>query len=202
MLSAIIVGVLSGVVSSWMAWWILNYFGSPKIGFSENIKKQISIDNNSGYYYQFKIGNLKKIDAVDISINAKVYFPDIAKEGITNIYTIPIDGNYQFELIPNRNDTPGWARQLTLKINDEKLIKEFDRYFFDDAFKLKIIKKQLILEDLLQITPKAFIRIYVSATDAFSGSRRVFRSKNYYLRDIKFGNYERFSLNIIEESEK
>ena len=182
MFLAIIVGVVTGVIASWIAWWVLYHLGSPEIGMSEEIKKHKTKNTQTGYYYQFKFGNLKnKFDAVDISIGAKIYLPGTPRKGITNIYNIPVDGNYQFELVPNSGKTPGWARQSSLLVNDEKLRKNFDRTFFSNDLKEKAAKGVLTLEDLLGITEKALIRIYISAMDSFTGSRKVFRSKNYYL---------------------
>lgn len=105
-------------------------------------------------------------------------------------------------MIPNTGARPGWARQLSLQINAEELRKKFDKTFFEDSLKLKAYQELLTLEDILSITPKAFIRIYISAMDSFTGSRKIFRTKDYYMDDIKYGSYERYSLNIIEEKEE
>lgn len=202
MFAAIIVGVITGVIASWIAWWVLYHIGSPKIGISENIKKRRTQNRKSGYYYQFKFGNLKNSsDAVDISIGAKIYLPGVPKNGMTNIYNIPVDGKYQFELVPNSGNKPGWARQISLLLDDEDFNKIFDKTFFSTDLKEKAKNKLLILEDILSITPKAFIRIYISAMDSFTGSRKVFRSKDYYLSDIKYGSYERYSLDLVEDKE-
>lgn len=55
----------------------------------------------------------------------------------------------------------------------------------------------LTLEDLLSITPNAFIRVFASAANSYSGSRRLFKSKDYRLTDVVFGKFERHSLALL-----
>ena len=202
MIIAVIVGVITGVIASWVAWWVLHHAMAPKIGFSEVLKKQKTGNSKTGYYYQFKFGNLKKrTEVVDISVRASIYLPDFPSNGVTNIYTIPIDGKYIYELTPQSNENQGWARRISLKVNDPDFLKTFEKTFFDEKLKELAKNEMITLEDLLKITEKAFVRVYIASMDAFSGSRKVVKSKNYRLVDIQFGKYERLSLEFTPTQE-
>jgi hypothetical protein len=118
------------------------------------------------------------------------------------MYVIPIGDKNIFELTPKKEGNTGWNRRISLKINDDEFIKSFDKTYFSDQIKAQAAEKMLRLEDILSITSNASIRIHVSAMDSFSGSRKVFRSKNYKLEDVVYGKYERSSLQLIPMNEE
>lgn len=198
MIISIIVGVITGIIASVTVWWILFHKMAPQIGFAENIKKAKSENTKTGYYYQFKIGNLKRrASAVDVWIKAVLYLPEFPSAGMTNIYLIPTGSENIFEFTPRKEGHTGWQQRISLKINDDKFTIIFDRTYFSDQIKSLAKEKMLRLEDILSITPNAFIIIYVSAMDSFSGSKKVFKSKEYKLKDIIYGQYERSSFRLI-----
>lgn len=198
MLLAIIVGVLTGVLSSIIAWLVIYNLMVPNIKFADKIKKEKTKNDKTGYYYQFKFGNFKKrTSAVDIALRATLYLPEFPSDGVTNMYSIPTSGKNIFELTPKKAENTGWNRRISLNINDDEFIKNFNKTYFSDEIKSLCSEKMLRLEDILSITPPAFIRIHASGMDSFSGSRKVFKSREYRLEDIVYGKFERTSLQLI-----
>ena len=123
------------------------------------------------------------------------------------MYEIPTDSATIFELSPKKTGTTGWNRRISLQINDEKLVKKLDKTYFSKDLKALGASKMLTLEDILSITPRAFIKIRASGANSYSGSRRLFRSTDYKLADIVQGKYDRFSLELVsygkeEDSDK
>ncbi len=208
MLVGIIVGVTTGILSSLIAWWIYYRLLAPKISFSEQLKKAKTENTKTGYYYQFKIGNLKKhTSAMDIGLRVTLYLPEFPVAGVTNMYSIPTASTTIFELSPKKTGSTGWNRRISLHINDEEFVKNLDKTYFSKDLKALGASEMLTLEDVLSITPRAFIKIRASAANSYSGSRSLFRSKNYKLADIVEGKYDRFSLELVpydkeEDSDK
>lgn len=197
MLLSIIVGVATGVLSSIVAWLVIYNLMAPNIKFADKIKKEKTKNDKTGYYYQFKFGNLKKrTSAVDIAIRATLYLPEFPSPGVTNMYAIPTSGKNIFELTPKMEGNTGWNRRISLNINDDDFIKSFNKSYFSDEIKALCTEKMLHLEDLLSITAPAFIRVHVSAMDSFSGAKKVFKSREYRLEDVVYGKFERTSLQI------
>jgi len=198
MLVAIIVGVTTGILSSLIAWWISYRLLAPKISFSAQLKKARTENTETGYYYQFKIGNQKKYtSAIDIGLRVTLYLPEFPVAGVTNMYSIPTASTTIFELSPKKVDSTGWNRRISLHINDEGFVENFDKTYFSKDLKALGASEMLTLEDILSIVPDAFIKIRASAANSYSGSRRLFRSKDYKLVDIVEGKYDRFSLDLV-----
>ncbi len=62
----IIIGVATGLVSSFLVWWFLFHFLVPKINFSEKISKSIENDKP---IYKFKFENAGSRKLIDLQIN-------------------------------------------------------------------------------------------------------------------------------------
>lgn len=202
MIISIVVGVITGIIASVIVWWILFHMMAPKIGFADKIKKAKTKNTSTGYYYQFKFGNLKKRSSVfDSSVRASLFLPEFPSNGVTNIYSIPIDSKYIFELTPKKEGEPGWSRRVSLDINDKEFTKLFNKNYFSIKLRDLAEGQILLLEDLLSITKGAFIKIHISAVDSFSGSRKVVRSKDYKIEDVEYGQYERYSFRLIPMNE-
>lgn len=200
MIESMIVGVSTGVIASLAAWWFLYHFMAPKIEFGEKIKKEKTANTSTGWYYQFKVGNMKKrTSAIDLDVRATVYFPNFPSIEVTNLYSIPIDGKHIFELTPKQKGSTAWNRRISLNINDDDFVKIFEKTYFSDRVKSLAKDKMLLLEDVLSITDNAMIRLHVLAMDSYSGSKKVFRSKPFRFADIAIGKYEKGSLKFIAE---
>jgi hypothetical protein len=188
-MSAVIVGIatglISGVIASFMFWFIMTHFMVPKIEFSKKITKLPSKNTNSSFKYQFKFHNAnRKNNVLDVSIHATVYFPDYPKKGTTTLYEIPVDTRKIMELEPKTNKFSRPARKITLMLEDKIFIKEFNKSQNPENLKLSCHERNMKLEDLFSLCSNSHIRVYVAAIDGFSGSRKVFKSHNYTKHSI------------------
>jgi hypothetical protein len=69
---SIVVGVISGVAASLIAWWFLFHVLAPQLTFSESITKHRSELSPVGYDYEFKFENSRSRRAINVTTQAYV----------------------------------------------------------------------------------------------------------------------------------
>ncbi len=176
-------GLVSGLVASFVFWYSLTHWLVPKIQISPKISKLPAKTYRSGYFYQFKIKNPSEgRPAIDLKFQASIYYPDFPRKGVTNVYPIPLDAVNLMELLPVIKGERR-TRRVRFKIDDHKFCEIHQRRFFPKEIKDCAKQESLRLEQLLKISESAFIRVYIAASDEFSGSRKIFK-KEYKLEDI------------------
>ena len=99
--------------------------------------------------------------------------------------------------MPGRN-----AHLVVLNLDKERFTKILERQYFPDRIRHLASEKKLSLEDVLGINEGSYLRILVKVTDSVSGATRVYRSRDYLLKDIVHGYFEKRSLNIIPNQEQ
>lgn len=180
------VGFAMGLIGSFFSWWVLTHYLVPKVEFGTFISRSSHGLNGDKIGYRFKFVNRSKRPIYEIVVTANVII---------------------YKLIPGRKDNSLGFR-IPLNLSGETEIfypmmksggNRIPRLSFEVCQSLKIseyIPKQLRdtvesgnfrLEDLLAIgdePAKNKFFIYVLATDALSGARKVFRSKDYHAMDI------------------
>lgn len=182
--------MVTGVLSSFFAWWILHHAMKPKIKIDNNIYKQNTKSSKTGFYYQIKYENIKKrSSAVDVTARVSLYLRDFPREGFTNIYNIPLSGAQVFELMPKKRKAIGNNRYIDLKINDIKFKEQIQQKYMPKRIQDLAEEQRLTVEDLLGVAKKSFVRIYITATDAFSGSKKTFKSKDLTIDTIVHGKF-------------
>ncbi len=131
---------------------------------------------------------------MDVDVRAILYCPKIMGRG-TNLYDIPLDTKNILEL-PSLSEPKRCRRRVSFRIEDEDFCKKFTKNYFPDHFKVLAAERRPKLEDVFEIIEGIYIRIYISATDSFSGSKKVFKSKDYRAEDIIEGQYIDGSLEV------
>lgn len=200
-LSGLATGFISGFMATYIFWYAMTHWLTPKIAFSPFIRKKESSKTPSRYSYLFKIVNLKnKTSAIDIKIRAVIHYPEISKPKFTNVYQIPLNTTNLMELLPQDYDYDEYddidessnedefkstmkGRMIKLLINSENFRNIHQRKFFTEQINDHAKEDKLTLEELLAVSEKVFVRLYVSASDNFSNSRKLFK-KEYRLKDI------------------
>jgi len=186
---SILIGVVTGVMSSLIAWWILFHYLSPEVIFSPSISKRYSKIRGCGFNYQFTIQNIRRRIAINVSLSARLtllHFPPNLPDNISNILPIPLSSEivpflYQHE---KGKDNP---RRISFLLDDaifcQKML-DYKAYLPPEIIE-KAITFNLKLEDLLSIAPNSFIRLAVILTDSISSSQKIYISKKYMIDDIK-----------------
>ena len=63
----------------------------------------------------------------------------------------------------------------------------------------KARRKELQLEDVLRLGTGSHLQVFCFGYDEFSGARKLFRSKAYYIGDVVKGRFQQKSLDIIPD---
>jgi len=196
----IVIGVVTGVIASWLFWFLLYYGLAPKIAFSREISKRASKTRGCGYEYSIKLYNIRKRSAVDAQLSAYVTIPGISSPVTDDVYYVPLGTNRIMEMIPKSK--PGRnAHLVILNLDKERFIKIFNRPYFPDSVRSLAGEGKLSLEDVLRIRDGSFFRLLVKLNDSVSGAVKVCRSKDYVLDDIVFGKFKIKALSVVPFSE-
>jgi len=188
----IIIGVITGLISSFLVWWFLFHFLVPKIKFSEKISKT---KENGKPTYKFKFENSGRRKLIDLQINIRFRVKGLENDPNWKVVSIPFskDKNEQIPFLSSAKDTNAIRELRPLLITDAQ--------FNQDNFPPEIVEKfgnqTLSLEDLFELGTEQRLQINIFCYDEFSGTRKLFSSKNYKRDDILEGKFDKNSLNII-----
>lgn len=198
---SIVIGVTTGVIASWLFWFLLYYGLAPKIAFSHEISKRASKARGCGYEYSIKLYNIRKRSAVDVQLTAYVTIPGLSSPVTDDVYYVPLGTNRIMEMIPKSK--PGRnANLVILNLDKERFIKIFNRPYFPDSVRSLAAEGKLSLEDVLRIRDGSYFRLLVKLNDSISGAVKVCRSKDYILNDIVFGKFKKKALSVVPFSEE
>jgi len=182
----LLLGIPLGVLSSLLAWWVLFHAVTPKIRFAEKISR---LSFGDGKTFRLKLLNDGRRHIIDCEFVAELRVRGLSPGVPRNTWLIRI---------PLRNDGFAyWPR------GTNRLIV-FMPYRPDArvaAFCPADEDEGLALDRLFAIRDEVHLRIIVFAYDSFSGSRRVFVSKDYSASDIADGRYSTGSLGIEPKRE-
>lgn len=200
-------GIIVGIGTNLLSWWILFHLIVPKTSFSPDISK-VSINQSkgdmSGYKYRIKIENSGRRAIIDVRITARLRIRGIGSFPQTNwhIVNIPLssDGDsYEIpRLLPIRK---GMTRRHTLRLLINNANDFQTNSIYPESIRKKAKNSELLLDDLLKLGNKANLQVLAFGYDEFSGTRKLFVSKSYSLADIKEGPFDSMSLNIRDLSD-
>jgi len=180
----LLLGFLLGIVASGLAWLVVRLI-VPKIYFVPDISKVPCEDNKNGWRYRFKFYNTGRREIIDLQMECRYR----AKKNPTHstdlwfAFTIPLDNANTPRLRPKLN--------LIYEIRPAEITAVKGYMNFDDDTRKKIENGTIAIEELLSYNGTAHLRIFIFGYDAFSGTRRLFISKEYKLSDIKEGVFSR-----------
>ena len=204
----LLIGILVGIVTNLIAWWILFHLIVPNLKFSPKISK-LTVENSkfdkSGYRYRIKFENSGKRPIIDVDITARLRIKALGKfKHNWQIFYLPLksDGSSTKSIpkiypITNQNKL---RHIIRLYINSKP--EEFDLPVFPDSIRKKIRRQDLTLEDLLDAGSATTLEIQAFGYDQFSGTRKLFQSKRYQLSDIVFGGFDTKGLSVIPKIDK
>jgi len=186
-----IVGLIIGLFTSFLTWWILFHAIVPKIEFAKDISKLPTDDDSSGSRYRIKFANVGKRALVDIQVLARFSIKGLTRPGNWVTINIPLEWN---------GDTKAEMPRLTKKNN--RVLRLFISHALDlkrstlysQEIHDKANAETLTLEDLFSLGTESSLIIWVFGYDEFSGSRKLFRSQDYKITDIKEGRFKQLEV--------
>jgi len=189
------IGLILGIVASFIAWWLIIRFFRSSIKFSSNISKILSRKKTPKYIYRIKFENTGRRKILDLEIVAKLRIRELKRSFKDNweVVYIPLINNNIPKFSPVRKSKSRTI--VTLLLNETQ---DFSKSIFPKWVQNKYLKKSILLEDLFKLGTKATLQVYGFGHDEFSGNRRIFESKIYSKDDIKDGYFDKKGLNVIE----
>jgi len=163
------IGVLLGILSSFLTWWLLSHLLVPKIRFAPFLSK-IKVRNQNKFRYRIGFINTGRRSIIDLEI----YFKLVIKG-----YDVQLPRNTHYIEIPLREP----------KINRVKCGTRWtiDLILSDLPDKLRAITidQNPSLEDLLKYNRSTYAKIFIFGFDQYSGTRKFFESQAYRSENIK-----------------
>ncbi len=169
----LILGIPIGIFCSLIAWWILYHGMSPKIEFSAAIQEDKERLDGEKEAYEIRLDNKGYRGAIDLEIIIR-FFHRIGPGRMRN-HDLPYRQSRLISLNRNR------FRYVKLELNGIVLDNP---HFFGTELRDKAKHENVALQDLLNLE-EAGLRVYVLATDSFSGARHLFRSPIYDKENIE-----------------
>lgn len=201
-LLSFILGLLVGLATNLASWWILAHYIVPRIEFCSSIGKlpaQKNEHDRSGFRYRVKLRNGGRRGIIDVDLVVTLRIEGLGKS--KNIQVVPIPWNSAGEkrinvlrLIPAKRGIKA-ARVFRLYINCVDQFRTSEIY--SEAFRRKANEKTLMLEDILSLGARAWLQIAAFGYDEFSGARKLFMSKSYFLADVREGLFEVAGLDVV-----
>jgi hypothetical protein len=171
-MTALLLGVPLGVIASLFAWWVVVHGISPRIEFAGRLSRLPGAEP----LFRLKLRNSGWRSVIDCEVMAELRIRSLAPN---------LPGNTWLIIVPLRRDRfaylPKGANRLLvfMPYHPDERVRRFipdrsDGYSLDELFALRDVVR---------------LRIVAFAYDSFSGSRRVFVSKDYEPTDLVTGPY-------------
>jgi len=199
-LISILAGIVSGLLATWIFWYILYYVLSPKIEFSPSISKTKSESRGCGFQYRVKLHNSRKRIAVDAKLQAFVLIPGLTIKRTDDIFYIPLGTSRIMEILP-KSYSGNVRKIIHLNLDKDHFTKIFQRNNFPDSIRTLAFEKKISLEDILSLDEEAYIKFVIKVADSVSGATKVFSSKKYFKRDVIYGYFKKDSLDVVPKKE-
>lgn len=169
-----------GLLASYTVWWITAHLIVPRVEFSTQIAKRRFGQDVTQYQIAFKNAGRRSMVDLEIVVRIGVY----KFMGATGWAYHEIGTNAR--RVPDLK--PGELSRRVVRIFDNR-----HPISFIDAPSKKIreeLERHKTLEGLLGIKEDAAVRVHVFGYDSFSGTRKLFQSKEYRSSDISEGRFD------------
>ncbi len=193
--SSVILNIFLSFVASFFFWILTFKISFTKIIFSEKLVKSKNslTDNRKSYGYRVRFANIGLRDLMEITMIAKlviktdirdlVYFLDISNFG--EQYFIP----FLPGVLTNKIEKQSSLRTLTL-YPSETMQHELCKRMYTERIRKLAKKKKIQFEDLFnEFGENITIIIYIYGNDMSTGTRKIFKSQQYTMKDIEDGTF-------------
>lgn len=183
-----LLGVVSGLITTIFFWLIKNKITPPKVEFGNDISRITYPSGNVGYIIILK--NIGHRRLIDISLKVIIYIPEIVTwdKSLTQKFNLKTSSDDKILLEK--------AIPITTRIILEESNDLLNSGLIPANIKNTITEKQYALDELLKLSPKSYLRIFLLGNDEVTGVRKVFESGKYSLANIKDGKFNRKTMLI------
>lgn len=184
-----IISFFLGVAASFLVWLFTTKFSRVKIVFSDELIGNTDPNNESLYHYYVDVTNKGRRDLIDLHMQAKITIigADKKNPGLkcfallnldysSNLPYLPPAGSKD-KLWPNKN-----TGRIMYAVDMKDACTEFSKVFYDPSIRTKALNQTLQLDDIFDIYPDAALQFHLFGYDAFTGARKMYRSR-YYRRE-------------------
>lgn len=203
-----IFGLVTGIFTNFLTWWLLYHYIKPSVHFSPSINKRPHVptpqDKSSyGYWIKIENGGRRSVIDVEIMVRLRINWPSDYMSNVWDTIYVPLSERgeivYRFPIIYPVKSKNGHRPSLRLHINNIDRFRE--KPYYPKEMKYKASRRKLLLEDILNLGPNPTLEIVAFGFDEFSGARKVFLSTRYTVDDIKEGVFQLDGLKVIESPE-
>ena len=180
-------GALFGVLFAFLSWLFVKVFFSPKLKISEFISKR-NIGGRAAY--RIKIRNHGFRECSELAIHAKLEIKKLEWQPSNGFDSFFVDVSFG-------GIYPVLRKGSSILLHVFNTI-QYDKSFYPSDFVNKIERASSI-EDLLNLSSNTKLILYVTATDNFSGARKLYTSESYTVSSI---SKRTFKKNSVELSKK
>lgn len=169
----------------------------PKIEFANDISKLPDNEGGASWRYRIKFKNTGSRALVDVQVIARLSIKGLTHpKNWTNI-TLPVNWSGESKVeVPRLSKKNN--RIIRLFISHSHVLRKSPT--FPPEIRNKANNEQLLLEDIYLLGADTKLVIWVFGYDEFSGSRKLFRSPDYFLANIKEGHFN--DLDVVPEHQQ
>ncbi|NTU49889.1 MAG: hypothetical protein HGA87_03200 [Desulfobulbaceae bacterium] len=177
----LLLGIPIGIATSLVAWYILFHVIAPTVEFFPSVFKSRTRKSRCGWNYRVKFRNTGTRDIVDLELVAKVRIRGLSQQrpSFWNAIYLPVDDSR----IPKVRSHRGTSKRFVILVHPSE-ISDSAKSALPTELQSKCENGTLSLEDLLNLGSQATFQVFAFAYDSFSGSRRLFESPTFSIKDI------------------
>lgn len=177
-----ILGIILGVGSSLVAWWVLFHCITPNIRFADGVSKTESSESPCGFVYRVKFENAGRRTIVDLEISACLSIVGLRADRPRNREETYLPVSFQGK-IPVFGPAKKTGHRALIRVWPQKR-EEFGRSVYPEQIRHKSEQDTIMFDDLLGLGTDAWLELTVTGYDEFSGARKVFVSRGFRKKDI------------------
>jgi hypothetical protein len=183
-----VLGFILGLLGSFIFWWLFAHLLVPKVRFADEIRVVDRRDGKPGQRYLIKFWNVGSRHLIDVQVIANVSIQ--TKVGGKNSWSTSRIAFHQDGSIDHQMTAIPSGANRVCALHAACSARIANNAWFSERVRDKCKDGTLGISELLSDGEsrdlEVKIRISLFGYDKFSGTRKLFQSKNYYSSDLDF----------------